>query len=80
MQAKRTINQGLLINAGAAILGGLAALSFAPYKAYPLILISLAGLQAIWQHQSPRQALLSGWCFGLGLYGVGASWVFISIY
>lgn len=80
MQAKQTLSQGLLINAGTAILGGLAALSFAPYKAYPLILISLAGLQAVWQHQSPRQALLSGWCFGLGLYGVGASWVFISIY
>ncbi|OBX34044.1 apolipoprotein N-acyltransferase [Halomonas elongata] len=35
-----------------------------------------AGLPAL----SPRQAAWRGWCYGLGLFGTGVSWVYVSIH
>ena len=60
--------------------GALLPLGFAPFGYSLLPILSLIGLLAIWQKSNRRQTLLSGWCFGIGLYGVGASWIFISIY
>ncbi|MCG6658730.1 apolipoprotein N-acyltransferase [Halomonas campisalis] len=34
------------------------------------------GIQAL----SPGQAALRGWCYGVGLFGSGASWVYVSIH
>ncbi len=61
------------------ILGGLAALSFAPVGWFLLILFSLAGLLALIDEVSPRRAFMLGWLFGLGLFGVGVSWVYVSL-
>ena len=55
-------------------------LGFAPFGLSLLPILSLIGLLAIWQKGSRRQTLLSAWFFGTGLYAVGASWVFVSIY
>lgn len=65
----------------AALLGGLAVLGFAPFEFSPLALISLAGLFWLWGCSTSRsQAFKYGLWFGLGQFGVGASWLFSSIY
>lgn len=65
----------LAVLAGAALV-----LAFAPVGFTPLAVISPAILFYCWQGLSPRRALLRGWLYGLGLFGVGASWVFVSFY
>jgi len=65
----------LLILAGAAN-----TLAFAPYTLWWLPLISLVVLSLCLQHsQSPKQAALFGFSYGLGWFGVGISWVHVSI-
>jgi apolipoprotein N-acyltransferase len=61
------------------VLGGLAALAFAPVGWFLLIPFSLAGLLYLVDHVAPRRAFTLGWLFGLGLFGVGVSWVYISL-
>jgi apolipoprotein N-acyltransferase len=66
---------------GAALLAGaLLPLAYAPFGFYPLAWLSLAALFLLLRDLSPRQALLRGWCFGIGLFGVGVSWVYVSIH
>lgn len=69
-----------LYYAAATGFGALLPLGFAPFGFSLLPILSLIGLLAIWQKADRRQSLVSGWFFGIGLYAVGASWVFISIY
>ena len=61
------------------ISGGLLTLGFAPFDQHWLGIISPLILFACWQHASAKKALLQGWLFGLGLFGTGASWVYVSI-
>ena len=60
--------------------GALAVSAFAPYGWHPVAILSLAILFNQWLKDSPRQALLHGGLFGLGFFGVGVSWVFVSVY
>ena len=60
-------------------LGGLAALSFAPLGWHLLIFLGLAGLLFLADPAAPRRAFVLGWLFGLGLFGVGVSWVYVSL-
>ncbi len=60
--------------------GSLAPLAFAPFNFIPLIFASLAALFFVWRHASPREAFRSGFLFGVGMFGVGVSWVFISMH
>jgi apolipoprotein N-acyltransferase len=55
-------------------------LGLAPFGWYPLTLLALAALSALLLGATPRNAFLLGWLFGLGQFGVGVSWVYISIY
>ncbi len=64
----------------ALLLGAAATLSFAPLGAWPLGLATLAGLALLWHQATPRAAALTGFAFGLGLYGSGVSWVYISMH
>ncbi|HFD78902.1 MAG TPA: apolipoprotein N-acyltransferase [Gammaproteobacteria bacterium] len=72
----RRLGKGLL----ALLLGALVAAGFAPLDWYPLPIVALAGLALLLYRQRPREALLYGWLFGLGEFGAGVSWVYISIY
>ena len=64
----------------ALIAGLLFPLAFAPYGFWPLLFVSLA--LAYWCQQrapTPRRALLTGWIYGLGLFGFGISWLHVSM-
>lgn len=68
--------------AGLAALGGAAAvLGFAPFYAWPVPIAALAVLFLLWSRcESPRQAALTGFAFGLGLFLAGVSWVYVSLH
>ena len=64
----------------ALIAGGLTTLSTAPFSLWWLGPVA-AGLVYVGLHAlTPAQAALRGWCYGLGLFGSGASWVYVSIH
>lgn len=60
--------------------GALAPLSFSPLDLWPLALLSVALFYFLLLDTTPRRAALTGWCYGLGLFGAGASWVYVSIH
>jgi apolipoprotein N-acyltransferase len=64
----------------ALLAGALLPLAFAPFQIFPLAIISPAILFRLWQGVSARRAFARGWLFGLGLFGVGISWVQVSIH
>ncbi|MFM9970944.1 MAG: apolipoprotein N-acyltransferase [Burkholderiales bacterium] len=65
-----------------ALVGGLGAVSgFSPSGLPWLTLACLALLFLVWlRTPTPREAALNGFLFGLGLFGAGASWVYISLH
>lgn len=70
-----------LLNLFYALLAGLLLpLAFAPINFWPMAIISPAVLLWLWQKASPRQAFYLGLTFGFGFFGVGVSWVFVSIH
>lgn len=60
------------------LLGVLLTFAFAPFHFAWLGLISLTGLLLLWKHY--KHAGLLGFCFGIGFFGFGVSWVFVSIH
>ncbi|MGZ5043895.1 MAG: apolipoprotein N-acyltransferase, partial [Methylobacter sp.] len=60
--------------------GILLTLSFAPFDYSCLALVALVFLFASWQSISARRAALRGYLFGLGAFGSGVSWVYISLH
>jgi apolipoprotein N-acyltransferase len=70
----------LLGNVLAVLLGGALPLSFAPFNFWPLSFLCLALLIPLLKDLSLAQTLVRAWLFGVGFYGVGVSWVYISIH
>lgn len=64
----------------ATVAGGLAPLSFAPFKIWPMGVISLFFFLMALASSTPKQAFFRGWLYGLGFFGVGASWIYFSIH
>lgn len=64
----------------ALIAGALVPLAFAPFDLWPLAILALVTLALLLHRQSGLSAFWRALWFGIGLYGVGASWVFISIH
>lgn len=60
--------------------GLLLPLSFAPFGFFPLAVISPAILFWLWRDMSARQAFFSGYLFSVGYFGLGVSWVAVSMY
>lgn len=64
-----------------ALLAGAALpLAFAPFSLFPIAILSPAGLFLLWQNISPKRAFWRGLLYGVGLFGMGVSWVHISFH
>jgi apolipoprotein N-acyltransferase len=72
--------QGWKGNGLALLAGALMPLAFAPFFLYPLALVSLLLLFLAWGDTTAKQVALRGWLFGLGMFGVGVSWIFVAIH
>ncbi|MGI9311233.1 MAG: apolipoprotein N-acyltransferase [bacterium] len=62
----------------ALIAGAVSALAFAPFGWWPLGLIGLAVLFDLWR--SRRGAAWYGFAYGVGLFGAGTLWIYVSLY
>ncbi len=63
------------------LLGALSVLGFAPFYFYPASIISLVGLFYFWHlSYTPKQAAFAGFIYGLGMFGAGIYWIYISLY
>lgn len=61
-------------------LGATLVLAFAPINWYPFAFIAPAILYALLQRKSSQEAALIGWWFGVGQFGAGVSWIYVSIH
>jgi apolipoprotein N-acyltransferase len=64
----------------AAVSGALLPLAFAPVNWFVLAVLSPALAFVSWHHTRPALAARRGFLFGLGLFGVGVSWVYVAIH
>jgi apolipoprotein N-acyltransferase len=63
----------------ALVAGAIGPLSFSPFNMWLLGFVSVLGFYLSLKNASPETGALVGWCYGLGLFGVGASWIYVSI-
>jgi apolipoprotein N-acyltransferase len=64
----------------AAAAGALTVAGFAPVSAFPLPILTLCALLFLWRTATPSAAFRIGFAFGAGLFGAGASWVYVSLH
>lgn len=64
----------------AAISGAISVAAFEPFGIAPLAVVSLTVLLLFWNGAGARQAFWLGFSFGLGQFGVGVSWVYVSLH
>jgi apolipoprotein N-acyltransferase len=60
--------------------GAATVLAFAPAGLFPLAILTFAVLIHQWRAATPRRAFTSGYWFGLGMFGGGVSWVYVSMH
>ncbi|MCY4472012.1 MAG: apolipoprotein N-acyltransferase [Kistimonas sp.] len=64
----------------ATVVGAITPLAFSPFDLWLLMPASLAVLFRLLDHQPPTRAALYGLGYGIGFYGTGVSWVYVSIH
>jgi apolipoprotein N-acyltransferase len=69
-----------LADAVALLAGALTVLAFEPFALFPLAVLGPALLFIVWHGATARSAAWRGFLFGLGLFGAGVSWVFVSMH
>ena len=70
----------LIRSALSLILGGLVTLSFAPFDLWPVPILAIAAGFLLTRTLPVKQAAITGGCFGVGLFGAGTSWIYVSIH
>lgn len=68
-----------LIDALVLVAGALLPLAFAPFGWWPVVFPVVMFLLWSWLHVTAARAALRGFIFGLGCFGVGTSWVYVSL-
>ncbi|HEX3630900.1 MAG TPA: apolipoprotein N-acyltransferase [Casimicrobiaceae bacterium] len=66
---------------GAALLLGIVSVfGFAPFGAWAVSLLALAGLFVLWQRAATAHAAAwIGYAYGIGLFGAGTSWTYVAL-
>ena len=62
------------------VAGAATVAAFSPFGFYPLALVTFAWLAHAWSARAPRDCAWLGFTFGLGLFGAGVSWVYVSLH
>jgi apolipoprotein N-acyltransferase len=60
--------------------GAILTLAFAPFGWWPLAVLCPAAMLLLWRKRSPGRAAWLGLCFGVGYFGAGTWWLYISIH
>src|SRR3982751_5042355 len=60
--------------------GALSVAAFAPVGLYPLSVVTTAVLIHYWMRATPGMAARLGFAFGLGIFGAGVSWIYVSLH
>ena len=80
MQAPATNTVYRLSYAAALSTGIVEVLAFSPFDRSLLALPCWLVLALLWQYLPPKRALLCGFYYGLGKFGFGISWVYVSMH
>jgi len=65
----------------ALLAGTVCVFGFAPFGIFPVPVLALAVLFALWQRAgTPRIAARLGFAFGLGLFGAGIGWIYVALH
>jgi apolipoprotein N-acyltransferase len=64
----------------ALVAGAVLPFGFAPFGVWPLAWLAPAVLFLLWIEGVPARAAWRGFLFGLGMFGVGVSWVYVSLH
>lgn len=80
MKLSRLIGPGLKGDVLAFLSGCTLPLSLAPFDLWPAGLFSIFVLLACLDRVDPGEAAFRGFLFAVGMYGIGVSWVFVSIH
>ncbi|HET7833694.1 MAG TPA: apolipoprotein N-acyltransferase [Gallionella sp.] len=65
----------------ALLAGALCVFGFAPFGVFPVPVLALAVLFVLLQQAAmPHVAARLGWCFGLGLFSAGISWIYVALH
>ena len=63
------------------LIGALTVLGFAPFYFFPIPLFTLALLCHFWRRSAtPFSAALLGFSFGMGMFGAGVTWIYVSLH
>jgi len=60
--------------------GALTVLAFAPFALFPLAVLAPAALFLSWEASGARRGTWRGFLYGIGLFGAGVSWVYVSLH